>query len=70
MTMPGVEGIKTHWAQQMGAAKIWWGKLTHDELLETEGHEQRLTALIQARYDISHNEALVQVRDFYFKHKP
>lgn len=70
MSMPGVAGIQIHWQQQLGAAKILWGRLTHDELLESEGHEQKLTALVQARYGVSHDQALVQVRDFYLKHKP
>lgn len=70
MSMPGVEGIKMHWQQRMGAAKILWGQLTHDELMESEGHEQKLTALVQARYDISHDAAQAQVREFYLKHKP
>lgn len=70
MSMPGIEGVKIHWQQQIGTAKILWGQLTQDELLETEGHEQKLTALVQARYAISHDEAHAQVRDFYLKHKP
>lgn len=70
MSMPGVQGVKVHWQQQMGAAKIFWGHLTHDELLESKGHEQRLTALVQTRYAISHDEAQLQVREFYRKHKP
>lgn len=70
MSMPGVEGIKIHWQQQLGAAKILWGRLTHDELMESEGHEQKLTALVQARYDISREAAQMQVHEFYAKHKP
>jgi hypothetical protein len=64
-----VDEIKGKWKQQVGAAKIAWGKLTDDELLQTEGHEQKLTGLVQERYAITRDEAEKQVKDFVKKVK-
>jgi uncharacterized protein YjbJ (UPF0337 family) len=67
--MTSVDEIKGRWKQQIGAAKIAWGKLTEDELLKAEGHEQKLAGLIQERYAITRDEAERQVRGFFEKHK-
>lgn len=56
--------IKSQWKQQIGAAKIAWGKLTEDELLESEGHLDKLVGLVQERYAITRNEAIRRVRNF------
>lgn len=56
--------IKGQWKQQIGAAKIAWGKLTEDELLESEGHLDKLVGLVQERYAITRNEAIRRVRNF------
>jgi uncharacterized protein YjbJ (UPF0337 family) len=67
--MSSVDEIKGRWKQQIGAAKIAWGKLTEDELLKAEGHQQKLAGLIQERYAITRDEAEKQVRSFFEKHK-
>lgn len=67
--MSSVEGFKGKWQQQVGTAKITWGKLTDDELLKTEGHEQKLAGLIQERYALSREVAQEQVKDFFSKQK-
>lgn len=68
MSMPSVDEVKGKWKQQVGAAKIAWGKLTEDELLKSEGHAQKLSGLVQERYSIAHEEADKQVRGFFEKH--
>jgi uncharacterized protein YjbJ (UPF0337 family) len=65
---PVVDQIKGKWKQQMGAAKIAWGKLTDDELLKLEGHEQKLAGLVQQRYGVTREGARMQVRTFFDKH--
>src|SRR5688572_2938072 len=65
----GESKLKGKWEQYVGAAKTAWGKLTRDELLESEGEEQRLTALIQERYGIDREAARQQVRNFIDKYK-
>jgi hypothetical protein len=48
---------------------VAWEKLTDNELLQTEGHAQKLTGLAQERYAISPDEADKQVKKF-FKRPP
>jgi uncharacterized protein YjbJ (UPF0337 family) len=67
-SMPSVDEIKGKWKQQMGAAKIAWGKLTEDELLKSEGHQQKLAGLVQERYAVTRDEADKQIKAFFDKH--
>ena len=67
MSLPNSDQIKGEWKQQMGAAKIAWGKLTDDELLKTEGHAEKLAGLVQERYGIMRDEAEDQVKAFMDK---
>lgn len=66
---PTLDAFKGKWEQQVGAAKIVWGKLTDDELLKSEGHLQKLAGLVQERYAISRAEADKQVKAFIDKCK-
>lgn len=68
--LPSVDEIKGKWKQHVGAAKIAWGKLTEDELLKLEGHQDRLTGLVQERYAVSRDEADRQVKGFFAKLTP
>jgi len=63
--MPSVDELKGKWKQQVGAAKIAWGKLTEDELLKSEGHAQKLAGLVQERYAITRDEADKQIKKFF-----
>jgi len=67
-SMPGVNEVKGKWKQHVGSAKIAWGKLTENELLETEGHAQKLAGLVQERYALSLDEADKQVKKFIEQH--
>ncbi len=67
MSIPSTDEIKGKWKQHVGAAKIAWGKLTEDEFLQLEGHEEKLSGLIQARYAITRDEAEKQVKNFFAK---
>ncbi len=70
MSLPSVDEVKGKWKQQVGAAKIAWGKLTEDELLRLEGQQQKLSGLVQERYAITRDEADKQVKAFFDKQKP
>lgn len=70
MSITSVDSIKGQWKQQVGAAKIAWGKLTDDELLKVEGHAQKLAGLVQERYAITRDEADQQVKTFFDQNKP
>lgn len=69
MSILNADEMKGKWKQQVGEAKILWGKLTDDELLKVEGHEQKLAGLIQERYAVTREEAEKQVKGFFEKHK-
>jgi uncharacterized protein YjbJ (UPF0337 family) len=68
--LPSSTELKGRWKQHIGAAKLAWGKLTQDELLKIEGHQQKLSGLIQQRYAITRDEARRQVNAFFSKHRP
>ena len=70
MNLPGQDEIKGKWKQQVGAAKIAWGKLTDDEILESEGHLEKLAGLVQERYAVESDEASRQVKEFFAKNNP
>lgn len=63
--LPSGDALKGKWKQQIGAARIAWGKLTEDELLRLEGHQQKLAGLVQERYAVTRDEADRQVREFF-----
>ncbi len=65
MALFSSDEVKGKWKQQVGKAKLAWGKLTEDELLAAEGREDKLTGLIQERYAITRDEARKQVKEFF-----
>jgi uncharacterized protein YjbJ (UPF0337 family) len=60
---------KGKWKQNVGAAKAQWGKLTEDELMQTEGNAERLAGKIQEKYGVAKDEAKKQADDFLSKIK-
>ncbi|MDH4559173.1 CsbD family protein [Pseudomonas sp. BN417] len=67
MSLPSADELKGKWNQHVGTAKIAWGKLGEVELLKSEGHQQRLSGLVQERYGITRDEAEKQVKRFLEK---
>ncbi|UUY08893.1 CsbD family protein [Pseudomonas sp. J452] len=61
--------IKGKWHQLARLAHIVWDDLTLDELLKSEGDAQKLTALVQQRYDMTEREAEKQVISFFERHR-
>lgn len=64
MSIFNPEQIKANWKQQVNAARIAWAKLSVDELLESEGRQDKLVGLVQERYALSRDEASRRVRNF------
>jgi uncharacterized protein YjbJ (UPF0337 family) len=64
-----LDEIKGLWKQQLGAAKIAWGKLTEDELLQVQGRHDKLAGLVQERYGVARADADRQVKEFFEKLK-
>ncbi|MES2663575.1 MAG: CsbD family protein [Pseudomonadota bacterium] len=65
--MTSIDSLKGKWKQQVGAAKVMWGKLTDDEILKSEGRADQLSGLVQERYAITRDEAEKQVNSFLKK---
>ena len=45
------------WKQMRGQAKVWWGKLTDDDLDKVEGKYDKLIGLLQEKYGYTHQQA-------------
>jgi uncharacterized protein YjbJ (UPF0337 family) len=56
--------IKGKWQQQVGAAKKMWGKLTDDEIMQSNGDADKLAGLVKERYAVNRIEADKQVKKF------
>jgi uncharacterized protein YjbJ (UPF0337 family) len=56
--------IKAKWQQQVGAAKKLWGKLTDDEIMQSNGDADKLAGLVKERYAVNRIEADKQVKKF------
>jgi uncharacterized protein YjbJ (UPF0337 family) len=60
---------KGKWKQFAGRAKETWGKLTDDEITESEGNAERLAGKVQERYGVTREEARKQVNEFLDRHQ-
>lgn len=56
--------IKGQWKQLAGKLKAKWGKLTDDDLKQSEGSSEYLAGRVQERYGIAKDEAEKQVKEF------
>jgi uncharacterized protein YjbJ (UPF0337 family) len=45
------------WKQMRGQAKLWWGKLTDDDLEKVGGQYDKLIGLLQEKYGYSQQQA-------------
>jgi uncharacterized protein YjbJ (UPF0337 family) len=49
------------WKQMRGQAKIWWGKLTDDDLEKVNGNVDKLIGLLQEKYGYSQQQAEAEI---------
>ena len=68
-SVPSGNEVAGLWKQQVGSAKILWGKLTDDEILKTEGQIEKLAGIVQERYAVTREIADQQVAKFMAKIK-
>ncbi len=45
------------WKQMRGQAKIWWAKLTDDDLEKVNGNVDKLIGLLQEKYGYTQQQA-------------
>lgn len=45
------------WKQMRGQAKVWWGKLTDDDLEKVNGKFDKLIGLLQEKYGYTREQA-------------
>jgi uncharacterized protein YjbJ (UPF0337 family) len=45
------------WKQLRGESKVWWGKLTDDDLDKVEGNYDKLVGLLQEKYGYTREQA-------------
>jgi uncharacterized protein YjbJ (UPF0337 family) len=45
------------WKQIRGQAKVWWGKLSDDDLEQVGGEFEKLIGLLQVKYGYSRQQA-------------
>jgi len=50
------------WKQIRGQAKIWWGKLTDDDLKKVDGKFDKLIGLLQEKYGYTKQQAEEEYR--------
>lgn len=59
------EQIKGNWKQIKGNLKEKWGKLTDNEIIESEGKRDFLAGKIQERYGKTKDSALEELNEFF-----
>ncbi len=56
--------LRGKWNQMKGTVKEQWGKLTDDDVTQTEGNYDQLVGKIQERYGYSRERAQREVDDW------
>jgi uncharacterized protein YjbJ (UPF0337 family) len=60
--------VEGKWKQMRGEAKVWWGKLTDDDLDRAAGKIEVLSGLLQEKYgytrEVAANEIEKRVTEF------
>ncbi|RKE67687.1 uncharacterized protein YjbJ (UPF0337 family) [Pseudorhodoplanes sinuspersici] len=69
---PAKEGFRTwswnkvsgNWKRMKGAVKERWGRLTHNDIRESQGRRETLNGYIQSRYGIDRDAADKQIDEW------
>ena len=56
--------LKGRWHQVKGDIRKRWGKLTDNDMLEIEGHLEKMIGKLQERYGFKREEAEKQINEF------
>ena len=57
----GADTIKGQWKNIRGMSKIWWGKLTDDDLDIIDGRRDQLIGKLQERYGYTKDQAAQEI---------
>jgi uncharacterized protein YjbJ (UPF0337 family) len=49
--------IEGNWKEMQGKFKEWWGKLTDDDLKQSEGNAEQIIGLLQKKYGYTYDRA-------------
>ncbi len=61
--------IKGKWKEIKGGVKQQWGKLTDDEITQTEGQQEKLIGLLQKNYGYSRERAEEEYKKFMSRYE-
>jgi len=53
--------LEGKWKQMRGQVKIWWGKLTDDDLDKVGGNIEKLTGVLQEKYGYTQQQAQAEI---------
>lgn len=53
--------VEGKWKQVRGEAKVWWGKLTDDDLDKAAGKFDVLTGMLQEKYGYTRERAAEEI---------
>ncbi len=53
--------MKDQWKQIRGQAKMWWSRLTDDDLNQINGDYDRLISKLQERYSYKREQAITEI---------
>jgi uncharacterized protein YjbJ (UPF0337 family) len=56
--------VSGNWKRMKGSVKERWGKLTHNEIRESQGRREALNGFIQSRYGIDRESADRQIDEW------
>ncbi len=61
--------LKGKWKEIKGSIKKEWGKLTDDEIAQSEGNQEKLVGVLQKNYGYSREKAEEEYKRFMSRHE-
>ena len=61
--------IEGNWKKFAGDLKVYWGRLTDDDLEIIQGQREKLSGELQRKYGIARDEAEEEIEDFLRKER-
>ncbi len=61
--------LKGTWEEMKGRIKEKWGKVSDDEITESEGNQEKFLGILQKKYGMTKERAKQEFQDFMSRHK-